>query len=607
MLSERVEVDTEPAPSTSAVAALDHWLARRRRAVLLLIIVASVLLRLTYFVQLNDGPCVWQHRSNQTDMNFFHTWAQEIAGGDWLSDQSLHPHHDWHHLIARLYLSAHPQQDALPSTTHVDPTVGLWERWYGGKRFHQEPLYPYLIAFTYKLLGPDVRWVFAWQLAVGVLTNVLIFSIARRQFGEVAGLAAAVFAVLCGPMLLYEMVLLRTTLLTCAGLLLVYLTILAFESGSWQRWLSVGVGLGFALLLKTVFLLFALALVGTLLSSCRREWKTGAAALAALTVGSAFVLAPAAARNLAVGVPPASLSSVGAITFICANAEDNSSAEGFYVSFEHAPRIMGETEGHLLPSIVATLRTHQDAWSYARQLLRKFTGLWHWYESPNNVNYYYYEMHAGILTLMPVTFRLLAPLSILGLLLAARHPRRHAYPLLLVGTSIVPLLAFYVLSRLRAPLVAALIPFAALAVAQALEWAAVQSWRSRTKVGLLAVAGILLSLWTARPLPAELPAIRPSDYITAHRVYYGILERRSRDAGDWQRVVETLREALRFEPQNVRQLKPGVPALSPEDRELGGFYAKVYRRYARALQRTGNHSAASEANERASELVEAIR
>ena len=109
---------------------------------------------------------------------------RDLAADDWLQDRALHPLHGWHLDMARAYLSQHPgaadsitwqEVDAKPS-----PERKLWDEWYGQKRFHQEPLYPYLVAATYRVFGDAVQNVFAWQMLLGCATNVLIYLLAQN-------------------------------------------------------------------------------------------------------------------------------------------------------------------------------------------------------------------------------------------------------------------------------------------------------------------------------------------------------------------------------------------------------------------------------------------
>ena len=89
---------------------VEQWLGSHRPAVLVAIVTVSILLRLIYWLQLSQGPCLWQHRWDQSDMNFFHTWATEIAAGDWLTDRPQHPLHEWHKELATRYFDAYPAE-----------------------------------------------------------------------------------------------------------------------------------------------------------------------------------------------------------------------------------------------------------------------------------------------------------------------------------------------------------------------------------------------------------------------------------------------------------------------------------------------------------------
>ena len=603
--AQQPAVSREPSPLGAA-----RWLENHRPLVLGGVIALSIAVRVVYFVQLSAGPCVWQHRFAQSDMNFFDIWAQRIADGDWLTDRSLHPHHNWHKLVADRYFAEHPEELATIERVvaadgiGVEPARVLWDRWYGGKRFHQEPLYSYVIALTYKLLGPDVRWVFAWQMLLGVASNALVYILARRYFGDPVALVAAVLAVLCGPVLFYEMVLLRSTLITFTGLVLAYLAEVALKRTTWHAWLAIGVAFGAALTLKTSFVLLLVGLVCVLAYRHRRQTALMGRCVAAMIAGVVAGLAPVIGRNLAVGAPVPGLSSIGAITFINASAEDFPLDEGFYVSFKHAPRIMGATGGRFYPAIIGTLRTHESAASYVRQLWGKFSWLWHWYEQPNNVNFYYYRLHAGILRYLPVTFLIVGPLGLVGLALAVwrRSPCAPLY--LMVISTVIPMLGFYVVSRFRAPLLAALLPFAALTLVRMVEWLRA----NRRMWGLVTLAAMLaLARWTARPLPADRLLIRYSDCVAAHRVHYDRLESDARAAGRWRRVADVLGEALRYEPVSVHALGPEQPARTLEEHLLATWFAGIHQRYAEALDRLGHIDAAAEQRRRAGELSQAAR
>ncbi len=277
------------------------------KSLLLLAAVAAISLfsRVAYFVELSGGPLMVEHRWDQSDMCYFDCWARQIVAGDWLSRNVTPPLHFWHHQVAEEYFSHHPDElnrlqpmavgtvetffrarpEARASLSKYVQARGadyyhrhpqelaaakerivaaglLWNEWVGNGRFYQEPLYPYLMAATYQVVGPEPSYVFVWQLLLGVLSNVLIYLIARRYFGEATGAVAGVLAALCSPPLYFEMVLVRETLVVFAGLLLVWLIGAAMQRLSVRWWLAAGMAIGLSLTLKSHFVLF---LAGTML------------------------------------------------------------------------------------------------------------------------------------------------------------------------------------------------------------------------------------------------------------------------------------------------------------------------------------------------------
>jgi len=585
-----------------------RWLESHRRLVLAVLVAAALLLRLGCFLELNQGPCLWQHLWDQIDMNFFDFWARDIAAGDWLSNKSLHPHHIWHQQVAEAYFRLHPDAAAalgkatLADGAPADAARVLWDRWYGGKTFHQEPLYPYLVALTYWALGPDVRWVFLWQLLLGAAGVVLVYLLARRYFGELAGAVAGLLAVLCGPLLFFEMILLRESLTTFMWLSLVYLGGLALARGSWRWWGLTGLACGLAVVLRMNFILYWLGLGGLLWYRQRAAPRVLRRSLAALLGGLVFCLLPVVARNVAVGAPPLSLQSVGAITFICANAEDYhpDSEFGFFIS-KHSLSIMEHSGGRFWPAAVETLKTHPNLWTYLKQLWGKFAMVWHWYEVPSNENFYYYRLHSDVLRYLPITFSLLAPLSLVGLALAAGR-RLPCGPLYLaVACNLVTLLSSYVISRYRLPLLALLLPFAALALVQTSEWLLARRWA----LSAAAVAALVaLSLWTMRPLSADQPLIRPEDYMVDFLIF-DPSGRRAVEQDDWPQVAEVLKRSLQFEPPAVREMGKWRLPRGEGELKLASWYAVVHSQYAQVLQKVGREKEFQEQEQRALELFSA--
>ncbi len=451
---QRSGVHASLTPTGTAVSiSIEAWLARHSGWVLLILVAASVCVRSTYFLQLNSGPGIELHRWDQTDMHYYDAWGRQIASGDWLSKSVGVPMHGWHHRVAERYFADHPdvraaltERATAQGGDAADPDALLWSRWTGSPQFYQDPLYPYLVGLTYRVIGDDVRFVFGWQMGLGVMSTVLIWLLARRFFGDLVAACAGALAVLCGPLVYYELFLLRESTIVFAGLGVVWLADRALTRGSWAWFVLLGVSLGLACLLKSSLVLLggavALGIVLHFAGRWRELWVPAAATLA----GFAMAMAPLAARNMAVGAPPLALAGSGGLTFLISNDVTYDPEAGFDIDTPRLAELMGETGGGLLPAVRKLLGAHTFP-SYARLLLKKWDRAWHWVEMPNNENFYYTRVRAPILAWLPVTFWLLAPAALVGLVLSAEavlarmapvHPcgvfRGTAACLLYVGT-----------------------------------------------------------------------------------------------------------------------------------------------------------------------------
>lgn len=589
------------------LAALEQRLARHQRFVLGLIIAVSLLVRVSYFLQLSSGPCIWQHQWAESDMAFFDSWARHIAAGDWLGREPLHPCHVWHVAVAEEYFKIHPEQAAAygfsaSSDTHRPAAIKLWNEWYGQTQFHQEPLYPYLLAVTYKVFGPDVRWVFLWQMLGGVGSVVLVYLLARRYFGVLPAAMAGLLAVLASPLLYYELILLREAFIILFTLLLAYLVTVSLDKASWKWWLLTGAVMGLALLLKSSFALFVgpAILVVALLNV--RNPKALLRSVGPMIGGIVLLLIPLLARNAAVGAPLLSSSSVGPVTFVTSNTAEYRAQYGFDIEPHEIADIMGRSQGRFGPAMKLTLATHMVPASYIDLIGRKFALAWSWYEMPLNENFYYYRMHADILKL-PGTFAILGSLGAIGMILALPKLRQ-AWPLYLaLFSTLLTMLIFYVLSRFRAPMTAALIPFAGFAVIQIYTWIGQRRLRpfAATAVGLVAV--FVLINYYARPDHSSL--IRPQDFYAPLEFYYMPRAQQAVQAGHYDQACQIYEAALANEPPVATILSEKLLPHTRDDVRIAGDFAPVHAAYAKALAQAGRAAQAAKETLRAEQLTRA--
>jgi 4-amino-4-deoxy-L-arabinose transferase-like glycosyltransferase len=462
-------------------------------------------------------------------------------------------------------------------------------------------LYPYLVAITYKFLGPDVRWVFIWQMLLGTASNVLVYLIAKRCFGSSAGTLGALFAVLYAPLMMYEMVLLRETTIVFATLALTYLVMITLDRTSPWRWAAAGLAVGVSLTLKSQFWLVLAGFVAIAAFSMRRRPVVAIHRVGMLLLGSAVGFAPVVIRNLVVGVPAFMTASGGAPTFALGNAVGAGANE---VDKQHVAQIMGQSQGRLLQTIVATLRTHPSVAGVLRLMGEKLLAIWHWYEWPTNENFYFYRIHAGILRWLPLTYGCLAPVGVVGLLMAFRRlDKALAVVCVVVLANIAVMLMSTVYGRFRLPVAALLLPFTGFVAIRLIGWLEAGQWARA--LGVTAAVGVL-AVWVGRPADASVALIRCADCTVPYQVYYNPRIEAACNAQSWPAVTSILLDSLRYEPDNVRRLSPANKARSADEECLAELYIRKRQILIYTLDAQGRNQEADVYRRRVKELFGAL-
>jgi hypothetical protein len=168
---------------------------------------------------------------------------------------------------------------------------------------------------------------------------------------------------------------------------------------------------------------------------------------------------------------------------------------------------------------------------------------------------------------------------------------------------LVPLLAFYVLSRFRVPLLATLIPFAGLTVSQIVCWA---RKKQRVPAGIALASGLVMWLVIGRPLPPGAALITYYDCCYAPYVaYYASREQAARQKGDRNELAGVLEEMVRHVPPVVQRMGPAQPAGTDEEARMALGFAATHRRYAHVLKRLGRTELAEAHKRRAADLARA--
>lgn len=566
-----------------------------RGRTLAVVVFAAVAIRAVFLLQLSGTPLADLQRWTESDMNYYDAWAQDVASGDWLSRHLPLPMHAWHVETADKYLTTHPEaarrEAADAERDRTTPEARLWTRWMHAPQFYQDALYPYLLAGTYSVFGPHVQAAFAWQMLLGVLSVLLIWDLTRRDFGETTGQVAAALAVLCGPLVYYELLLLRESAIVFASLAVTWLAARALDRGRWHDDLLLGLALGASVLLKSSLLLMTAGVCLGFAVCYRAKPAVLARSVGLVLAGVAIAVLPLVARNIAVGVPAFSLASGGQLTFVTANEASNQPDQGNYINTDVLARFLGDTDGGWRAALTTAFAGH--SWnSYLALLWEKWSWAWHWYELPNNENFYFAREKLPILAWLPVTAWVISPLALVGLVLGARRFRETWLLYLLVALALAPLIMFYVIGRFRILLLAAALPFAALTLVELVRAVQARRW---ARVTAVLASALVVGAWTGRPLPAGRPLIRTDDWLVPYVVRYQPEMQAAGERGDWAAAARACEAYFLDAPGGTALLTSGDPDLPP-------LMADIHMRCAAMWQRAGDAGRAAAQTDAANAL-----
>lgn len=430
---------------------------RPGRLVLLAILTLAFALRLAHLWAVRDQPFF---ASLVMDSQEYDRWAQGIAAGDWL----------------------------------------------GSGVFFQAPLYPYLLAAVYALLGHRLALVYLLQIALAVAGCWALYRAGREMGGEGTGLGAALLAAVYGPFLFYDVQLLKESLAVTVTAFLLWVLAAARTRPGLEVWLGAGLLLGvLALLRENALLVLPFLLpIGWHLED---RWRGLARRGGAMVAGLLLALLPVAIRNGIVGGDFLPTTSQGGVNFYIGN---HAGADGTYqpiVPGKQIPELerkeparvaeqalgrplsAGEVSRYWLGQGLTWVRSHPG--DFLRLQIHKLGLFWSWYELPDAVDYYYAKTLSPPLRLPLLEFGGAVILALAGLVLARRRLGDFAPALLFALGWMVSTVIFFLFSRYRLPAVPALLIFGGVTLA---EIPAAWQRRRREAVILIAVclAAVLL-------------------------------------------------------------------------------------------------------------------
>ncbi len=571
-----------PPPKAQRWKSIEEKLNKKMKYVLGAILLSGILIRLVYFIQLNSTPCINYHLYDQSDMNFFDRWAKHLSTEDWMQHTSYNNYTSAHKWISEAYLNNHPEKmeelkKLLPEGSagdFKDYARALFNKWQGDKIYFQEPFYVYFVAVVYKIFGPDVRFVFLFQLLIGLASLTLIFIITRNYFGNIAALCASIIGLLHGPLLFYELILLRESIIVFAGLLLVYTISRTMKNKSGINLLLTGIIIGLCLLVKSIFAIFALLFLALLFFDSRKKKEAMIKSMLIPVAGVLIGMLPLIIRNVIVGITPFAIASSGTFSFVTCNYYGYNPELGFALNTT-LEKIFYKTDGAFLPSVIEVLKTFPSFSDYLVLLWHKFKVIFLWVEIPNNKSYYYFALNAPVLNFTFINFSAIAALGIPGIVLSFFRKEKPFGLYVLVFTHLAVLLGFLVLSRYRIPFAAALLPFCGLAISEFFK----KVERNDMRLLMIALpAAALFFIVNRTPAEAVTP-IRSSDYVTSYYYYYQPRIDTAMQNNRYSDAMKLMETFFMIKPGGLDALNENTPKANNNQLNLASAYAPIYKKY----------------------------
>jgi tetratricopeptide (TPR) repeat protein len=464
------------------------------------IFLLALALRLVYLLQVRHTPvldflCI--------DADYYHKWAASIAAGDIMG---------------------------------------------GAQVFTMAPFYAYFLAVIYRVAGAHFMPALVVQILIGSLSCILIFRIAQKYFNDRAALFAGLIAAVYPVFIFYDATLLKENLMVFFLLLFV---LLYDEKRPWKLALA-GVCIGVNALMRPTIFLALPFLIGYEYFKNRDAWLLKTLLIAA---GITVTVFPVALRNRVVGGNWVLTVASGGMNFWTGN---NTLATGAYIG---APFITSEEpeyeredfrrEASKRAGKELTVKGASDYWyseglrfisGHPRQFMwllwRKFIMFWHNTELPSDLNFYLARDFSGLLQNDPLTFGIVVPFAVLGILLAWKLTPANFLLLTLAGTNLLASFIFFNSSRYRLPVVPVFILYAGFAAAEFLKF--YQEGNSRGLKLLLLAVPLYLCVNYRDPVMARISWTRVS-YLNAATYYM--------QAAAYDKAEQMLQKCLTIDPQ----------------------------------------------------------
>ncbi|MBW1808730.1 MAG: glycosyltransferase family 39 protein [Deltaproteobacteria bacterium] len=439
-----------------------------------LVVGLALLLRVIHLIEVFDTP-FFKHL--HTDPFMYHHWAKNIVAGDWLG---------------------------------VSNPV-----------FYLGPAYPYFLAVIYSLFGTSPLAACLVQVLLSSVSAGLIYYIGRRLFGPVTGLLAGLLAATYAMYIFFSSLILGATLIVFLNLMLLALIVSGLHVSKWWKWILAGLFLGLSACARGNVLLFAPFCVFAIAAYFGfRAYKKWLLPSSLMTLATIVTILPVSLHNRLLGDDFVILTANAGANFFIGN---NAHSDGIYMRnarYKNQPMGLSVRDQQanfpklakielarqdLKPSEISSFwvakTTEEICSDFGRWLgllgskMKYFVNA---YEVPNNRNIYFSKRFSFLLKLPLITFGVIFPLGLLGMIFSFGRWRKRGLLTWYFLAHAVALLAFFVNGRYRLVATPVLLIFAA----AMLRWLYIKISKHNYRRALIAAGFLALTyLATYYPVP----------------------------------------------------------------------------------------------------------
>ncbi len=290
----------------------------------------------------------------------------------------------------------------------------------------QYALYILAAGVIYALFGVNPALISLFQILLSAAACLLLYDLGRRIFSPGVGLLAAGLYAVYPVSIYYTGFILRETLITFLGLLLVYVLVLALEKRRPLFYVLAGIVCVLAVAGRFNVVLFAAAFSWWAFFFHFRVLGRFDSTFPATKIGAGLTLALAGAL-LVIAMP----NLVTSWWWVVGNSYDST-------MFIYTPT------GDVIPtfSLDFLLRQFYKAFLFFNN-----------FEAPNNFNFYLFKERLSLLRFLPLSFGVIFPFAVIGFIWGLRNTKPIMPVLLFVACQAATVIPLYITSRWRLPIV----------------------------------------------------------------------------------------------------------------------------------------------------------